>query len=66
MPSGKARGLLGESLKGADTTVSRLKAAGFSAFPLAGGRLGWGRNFDCIRAWFLPPQKFPLAASRRL
>ena len=36
----QSRGLLGEPLKGADTTVSRLKAAGFYSFLLAGGRLG--------------------------
>jgi len=39
----KAGGLLCEPLKGADKTVSRLKAAGFFySFLLAGGRLGWG------------------------
>ena len=42
MTSGKAGGLLGEPLKGADKTVSRLKAAESRSFPLAGGRLGWG------------------------
>jgi hypothetical protein len=31
MTSGKAGGLLGEPLKGADKTMSRLKAAGFAS-----------------------------------
>lgn len=45
MTPGKAGGLLGEPLKGADKTMSRLKAAGFHCFPLLGERLGWGANF---------------------
>ena len=42
MTPGKAGGLFGERLKGADNTVSRLKAADFFSFPLDGGRWGWG------------------------
>jgi hypothetical protein len=42
MTSGKAGDLLGEPLKGAAKTVSRLKAAEFRSFPFSGGRLGWG------------------------
>ena len=42
MTPGKAGGLLGEPLEGADKTVSRLKAADLHSFPLRGGRLGWG------------------------
>ena len=42
MTPGKAGSLLGERLKGASNTVSRLKAADFFSFPLDGGRLGWG------------------------
>jgi hypothetical protein len=42
MTPGKAGGLLGERLKGADKTESRLKAAKPHSFPLEGGRLGWG------------------------
>src|SRR3989338_4881128 len=40
MTPGKAGGLLGERLKGANNTVSRLKAADFFSFPLEGGRGG--------------------------
>jgi len=51
MTPGKAGGLLGEPLKGADKTVSRLKAAGFFTPSSLQGE-GWdgGRNFDCIHA----------------
>jgi len=42
MTFGKAGGLLGEHLKGADKTVSRPRRRGYCSFPLAGGRLGWG------------------------
>ena len=42
MTSGEAGDILGEPLKGADRTVSRVKAAEFRYFPFSGGRLGWG------------------------
>jgi hypothetical protein len=38
MTPGKAEGLLGERLKGANNAVSRLKAADVFSFPLDGGR----------------------------
>ena len=42
MTPGKAGGLLGEPLKGADKTVSRLKAAGFLLLPPCRGKVGMG------------------------
>ena len=41
MTSGKAGGLLGERLKDADKSVSRLKAAKFFSFPFR-GKVGMG------------------------
>ena len=37
MTPGKAGGLFGERLQGANNTVSCLRAADFSSFPLEGG-----------------------------
>ena len=42
MTSGKAGGLLGEPLKGADKTVSRLKAVKVSPLPPCRGKVGMG------------------------
>ncbi len=56
MTPGKAGGLLGERLKGADKTVSRLKAAGLRSFPISGGRLGWGyKLLTASMLKFIPP-----------
>ena len=43
---GKAGGLLGEPLEGADKTVSRLKAAEISSFPFR-GKVGMGVGLHC-------------------
>jgi len=59
MTPGKAGGLLGERLKGASNTVSRLKTADFFSFPLDGGRLGWGETLRSVHTVDAAPPPSP-------
>jgi hypothetical protein len=61
MTSGKAGGLLGERLKGADKIVSRLKTAGFLLIPPCRGKVGMGVEISvmCMLSFYPLPSPPP-------